>query len=210
MAKVIGIDLGTTFSCVAVMERGQPVVIPNPEGGRTTPSVVALGKERLVGTLAKRQAVINPEKTVYSIKRFMGRRYQRSRRGREARSVQRGRRRERRRLGGGATASVFSARNLGDDSRRSSRSRPRPTWARRSTKAVITVPAYFNDSQRQATKDAGQIAGLERDANHQRADRSRAGLRAGQEEDRDGSPSTTSAAARSTFRSWKSATACSR
>lgn len=71
MAKVIGIDLGTTFSCVAVMERGQPVVIPNPEGGRTTPSVVAMGKERLVGTLAKRQAVINPEQTVYSIKRFM-------------------------------------------------------------------------------------------------------------------------------------------
>src|SRR5512137_3051922 len=75
MAKVIGIDLGTTFSCVAVMERGQPVVIPNPEGGRITPSVVAFGKERLAGTLARRQAIINPEKTVYSIKRFMGRRF---------------------------------------------------------------------------------------------------------------------------------------
>ncbi len=75
MAKVIGIDLGTTNSCVAVIENGQAVVIPNPEGGRTTPSVVSFGKERLGGTLARRQAVLHPDPTIYSIKRFMGRRY---------------------------------------------------------------------------------------------------------------------------------------
>src|SRR6266550_1192559 len=105
MPKTVGIDLGTTNSVIAVMEGGEPVVIPNSEGSRTTPSVVAFTKsgERLVGTLARRQAAVNPENTIYSIKRFMGDKV---------------------------------------------------------TDAVITVPAYFNDSQRQATKNAGQIAGL--------------------------------------------------
>jgi molecular chaperone DnaK len=160
MAKVIGIDLGTTFSCVAVMERGQPVVIPNPEGGRTTPSVVALGKERLVGTLAKRQSVINPESTVYSIKRFMGRRYAEAQV--EAKRV---------------PFKVAAAEN-GDawvevDGKKLSppevsamilqylKKAAESYLGEVVTKAVITVPAYFNDSQRQATKDAGKIAGLD-------------------------------------------------
>ncbi len=160
MAKVIGIDLGTTFSCVAVMERGQPVVIPNPEGGRTTPSVVALGKERLVGTLAKRQAVINPQSTIYSIKRFMGRRA--SEVTDEAKRV---------------PYRVVPADN-GDawvevDGKKLSppevsamilqylKKSAEAYLGEAVTKAVITVPAYFNDSQRQATKDAGKIAGLD-------------------------------------------------
>lgn len=160
MAKVIGIDLGTTFSCVAVMERGQPVVIPNTEGGRTTPSVVAFGKERLVGTLARRQAIINPETTVYSIKRFMGRRY--SEVTQETRRV---------------PFKVVEASNGDAWVRIEDKDYSPPevsgmilAYLKKSaeaylgeavTKAVITVPAYFNDSQRQATKDAGKIAGLE-------------------------------------------------
>jgi molecular chaperone DnaK len=160
MAKVIGIDLGTTFSCVAVMEQGQPVVIPNPEGGRTTPSAVAFGKERLVGTLAKRQAVINPDTTVYSIKRFIGRRH--SEIGDEV---------------GKVPFKVVAADN-GDawvEVRDKKYSPPEVSamvlqYLKKAaesylgeavTKAVITVPAYFNDSQRQATKDAGKIAGLD-------------------------------------------------
>jgi len=160
VAKVIGIDLGTTFSCVAVMERGQPVVIPNPEGGRITPSVVAMGKERLVGTLAKRQAVINPESTVYSIKRFMGRRYTEV--GEEIKRV---------------PFKVVAADN-GDawaevDGKKLSppevsamilqylKKAAEAYLGEAVTKAVITTPAYFNDSQRQATKDAGKIAGLD-------------------------------------------------
>src|SRR5512136_2768006 len=116
-SKIIGIDLGTTNSVVAVMEGSDPVVITNTEGSRLTPSVVAITKsgERLVGQVAKRQAVTNPENTIFSIKRLMGRKY------------------------GDAEA------HLGE----------------KVTQAVITVPAYFNDSQRQATKDAGRIAGLE-------------------------------------------------
>jgi molecular chaperone DnaK len=160
MAKVIGIDLGTTFSCVAVMERGQPVVIPNTEGSRTTPSVVAFGKERLVGTLARRQAIINPETTVYSIKRFMGRRY--SEVGAEIKRM---------------PFKVVEASNGDAWVRIDSKDYSPPeisgmilAYLKKSaeaylgevvTKAVITVPAYFNDSQRQATKDAGKIAGLE-------------------------------------------------
>ena len=160
MSKVIGIDLGTTFSCVAVMERGQPVVIPNPEGGRITPSVVAFGKERLVGTLARRQAIINPESTVYSIKRFMGRRF-----GEVTEEAKR------------VPYKVVEAQN-GDAWVRSGDHDYSPPevsamilqYLKKAaeahlgeavTKAVITVPAYFNDSQRQATKDAGKIAGLE-------------------------------------------------
>jgi molecular chaperone DnaK len=142
------------------MERGQPVVIPNPEGGRITPSVVALGKERLVGTLAKRQAVINPEATVYSIKRFMGRRY--------AETVEETKR---------VPFSVIENAN-GDawvevEGKRMSppevsamvlqylKKAAEAYLGEAVTKAVITVPAYFNDSQRQATKDAGKIAGLD-------------------------------------------------
>jgi molecular chaperone DnaK len=160
MSKVIGIDLGTTFSCVAVMERGQPVVIPNPEGGRITPSVVAFGKERLVGTLARRQAIINPEQTVYSIKRFMGRKYS------EVTT-------ETKRIpykvaeapNGDAWVEVegktYSPPEISAMILQYLKKSAEAYLGEAITKAVITVPAYFNDSQRQATKDAGKIAGLE-------------------------------------------------
>ncbi|MEO0093850.1 MAG: molecular chaperone DnaK [candidate division WOR-3 bacterium] len=160
MAKVVGIDLGTTFSCVAVMERGQPVVIPNPEGGRITPSVVAFGKERLVGTLARRQAIINPETTVYSIKRFMGRRY-----SEVTEEIKRVPYKVVEAPNGDAWVRIgdkdysppeISAMILAYLKKAAEAYLGEPV-----TKAVITVPAYFNDSQRQATKDAGKIAGLE-------------------------------------------------
>jgi molecular chaperone DnaK len=162
MSKVVGIDLGTTNSCVAVLEGGEPIVISNAEGGRTTPSVVAFGKdgERLVGQVAKRQAVTNPENTIFSIKRFMGRKF--SEINEEAKMV---------------PYKVVSAAN-GDvrvDVRGKLSSPPEISamilqklrqsaedyLGEKVGKAVITVPAYFNDSQRQATKDAGKIAGLE-------------------------------------------------
>ena len=162
MSKIIGIDLGTTNSVVAVMEGGQPVVIPNQEGGRTTPSVVGFTKtgERLVGQVAKRQAVTNPENTVYSIKRFMGRRFDEVSRRDEAGALQ-GRRGE----NGDARVEIsgkkysppeISAMILGK-----LKEAAEAYLGEKVTKAVITVPAYFNDAQRQATKDAGQIAGLE-------------------------------------------------
>lgn len=160
MSKVIGIDLGTTFSCVAVMERGQPIVIPNPEGGRTTPSVVSLGKERLVGTLARRQAVINPESTIYSIKRFMGRRY--SEVGEE---IKRMPFRVVESANGDAWVEVdgkrYSPPEISAMILAYLKKAAEAYLGEAVTKAVITVPAYFNDSQRQATKDAGKIAGLD-------------------------------------------------
>ena len=161
MGKIIGIDLGTTNSCVAIMEGGQPVVIPNSEGQRTTPSIVAFTDkgERLVGQPAKNQMITNPENTVYSIKRFMGRRIDEVRE--EIRRV------------------PFTVSDAGNDLRveiRGTRYSPPEISAavlqkmkktaedflgEPLTEAVITVPAYFNDAQRQATKDAGRIAGLE-------------------------------------------------
>ncbi|MGQ9679065.1 MAG: molecular chaperone DnaK [bacterium] len=160
MSKVIGIDLGTTFSCVAVMERGQPIVIPNPEGGRTTPSVVALGKEKLVGTLGKRQAVINPETTIYSIKRFMGRRY--SEVTNEIKLVPY---RVVESANGDAWVEVegkrYSPPEISAMILAYLKRAAEAYLGEAVTKAVITVPAYFNDSQRQATKDAGKIAGLD-------------------------------------------------
>jgi len=162
MSKIIGIDLGTTNSVVAVMEGGQPVVIPNQEGGRTTPSVVAFTKsgERLVGQVAKRQAVTNPENTIYSIKRFMGRRFNEvseemklvpyhvvSGDGGDARIDASGKK---------YSPPEISAMILGK-----LKEAAEAYLGEKVVKAVITVPAYFNDAQRQATKDAGQIAGLE-------------------------------------------------
>jgi molecular chaperone DnaK len=162
MSKIIGIDLGTTNSVVAVMEGGQPVVIPNQEGGRTTPSVVgfAKGGERLVGQVAKRQAVTNPENTIYSIKRFVGRRYEevseemklvpyRVARGEsgDARVEAQGKK---------WSPPEVSAMILGK-----LKEAAEAYLGEKVSKAVITVPAYFNDAQRQATKDAGQVAGLE-------------------------------------------------
>ncbi len=162
MNKIIGIDLGTTNSVVAVMEGGQPVVIPNQEGGRTTPSVVAFTKngERLVGQVAKRQAVTNAENTIYSIKRFMGRRI--------------GEVSEEMKLvpykvvsGDNSDARVeimgkkYSPPEISAMILTKLKEAAEAYLGEKVTKAVITVPAYFNDAQRQATKDAGQIAGLE-------------------------------------------------
>ncbi|HJY86563.1 MAG TPA: molecular chaperone DnaK [Candidatus Acidoferrales bacterium] len=162
MSKIIGIDLGTTNSVVAVMQGGEPVVIPNQEGARTTPSVVAITKsnERLVGQVAKRQAVTNPENTVYSIKRFMGRRYDEV--AEEARRVPykvvRGPHDDARVeiLGKAYSPPEISAMILGK-----LKAAAEDFLGEKVTKAVITVPAYFNDSQRQATKQAGEIGGLE-------------------------------------------------
>ena len=140
MGKIIGIDLGTTNSCVAVFEGGEPVVIPNPEGARTTPSVVAFTKtgERIVGQVAKRQAITNPDKTVMSIKRHMGSDYKVNIDGK------------------GYTPQEISAMTLQKLKADAEAYLGAPV-----TEAVITVPAYFSDAQRQATKDAGKIAGLE-------------------------------------------------
>jgi molecular chaperone DnaK len=141
MAKILGIDLGTTNSCMAIMEGGEAVVIPNAEGGRTTPSVVGFSKkgEKLVGQVAKRQAVSNPENTVYSIKRHMGdANYKVTLQGKQYKPQE---------------ISAMILQKLKSDAE--------AYLGEKITQAVITVPAYFNDSQRQATKDAGEIAGLE-------------------------------------------------
>ena len=140
MAKIIGIDLGTTNSCVAVMEGGEPVVITNPEGSRTTPSVVAFSKtgERLVGTVAKRQAITNPERTVMSIKRDMG----------TDRKVK-------------IDDKTFTPQEISAMVLQKLKADAEAYLGETVTQAVITVPAYFSDAQRQATKDAGRIAGLE-------------------------------------------------
>ncbi|UCD20193.1 MAG: molecular chaperone DnaK, partial [candidate division WOR-3 bacterium] len=162
MSKIIGIDLGTTNSAVSVMEGGQPVVIPNPEGGRTTPSVVAFTKsgERLVGPLAKRQAITNPENTVYSIKRFMGRRY-----GEVKNETARFPFKVVEHDNGDAWVEVsgkkYSPPEISAMILQYLKQAAESYLGEKITQAVITVPAYFNDSQRQATKDAGRIAGLE-------------------------------------------------
>jgi molecular chaperone DnaK len=164
MAKVIGIDLGTTFCCVAVMEGGEPKVIPNAEGGRTTPSVVAMSKagERLVGQVARRQAITNPDNTIFSIKRLMGRKFNES-------SVEYDKKL--------LPFKIVQASNddawvkMGDKDYsppeisamilQKLKMDAEAYLGEKVTEAVITVPAYFNDSQRQATKDAGKIAGLD-------------------------------------------------
>jgi molecular chaperone DnaK len=162
MSKIIGIDLGTTNSVVAVMQGGEPVVIPNQEGARTTPSVVAITKtgERLVGQVAKRQAVTNPENTVYSIKRFMGRRYDEvaDEMKRIPYKVVKGDHDDARIeiFGKIYSPPQISAMILGK-----LKSAAEDFLGEKVAKAVITVPAYFNDAQRQATKQAGEIAGLE-------------------------------------------------
>src|SRR5580700_5071377 len=140
MAKAVGIDLGTTNSVVSVLEAGEPVVIPNAEGGRTTPSMVAFSKadEVLVGEVAKRQAITNPDRTIRSVKRHMGTKWKIDVDGKPY------------------TAQEISARILGK-LKRDAESYLGDTV----TQAVITVPAYFDDAQRTATKEAGQIAGLE-------------------------------------------------
>jgi molecular chaperone DnaK len=162
MSKIIGIDLGTTNSVVAVMEGGEPVVITNPEGSRTTPSVVAFtkGNERLVGQVAKRQAVTNPENTIYSIKRFMGRKYEEV--SEEMKIVPY---RVARANNGDARVVIMgkesSPPEISSMILQKMKQAAEEYLGQKVTQAVITVPAYFNDSQRQATKDAGKIAGLE-------------------------------------------------
>ena len=160
--KIIGIDLGTTNSVVAVMEGGDPVVIPNAEGGRTTPSVVAFTKdgERLVGQVAKRQAVTNPQQTIFSIKRFMGRRM--------SEVVEETKRVPYKVVAGQndlASVEIQGKRYTPPEISAMILQKMRQTaedyLGHKVEKAVITVPAYFNDSQRQATKDAGKIAGLD-------------------------------------------------
>ena len=162
MSKAIGIDLGTTFSVVAVIEGGKPTVITNPEGARTTPSVVAFSKkgERLVGQVAKRQSVTNPENTIYSIKRFMGRKYNevdeemkmvpfkvvKASNG-DARVIAQGK--------------EYAPPEISAMILQKLKQAAEDYLGEKITKAVVTVPAYFNDSQRQATKDAGRISGLE-------------------------------------------------
>jgi molecular chaperone DnaK len=163
MSKIIGIDLGTTNSVVAALEGGEPTVIANSEGGRTTPSVVAFTKEgeRLVGQVAKRQAVTNPESTVYSIKRFMGRRY--SEISEESKMVP-----YKVMAAGNGDARVqtgdgkqYAPPEISAMILQKLRQAAEDYLGEKVSKAVITVPAYFNDSQRQATKDAGRIAGLD-------------------------------------------------
>ncbi len=164
MGKVIGIDLGTTNSCVAVMEGGEPVVIPNAEGSRTTPSVVAFTKngERLVGEVAKRQAITNSENTVFSIKRFMGRKYDDPEVDRDRRLVPY---KVVRAPNGDAwvesLGKQYSPPEISAMILQKMRTDAEAYLGEKVTQAVITVPAYFNDAQRQATKDAGKIAGLE-------------------------------------------------
>ena len=140
MSKIIGIDLGTTNSCVAVMDGGEPVVITNSEGARTTPSVVSFqaNGERLVGQVAKRQAITNPDKTIMSIKRHMGTDYKVNIDGKDY------------------TPQEISAMIL-----QKLKADAEAYLGEKVTEAVITVPAYFNDAERQATKDAGRIAGLD-------------------------------------------------
>ena len=181
MAKTIGIDLGTTNSCMAVLEGGEPKVIENSEGARTTPSVVAFtqGGERLVGAVAKRQAVTNPENTVFSVKRFMGRK--------EAEvkeeetmvpfKVVRGPNGDARVSAGG---NEYSPPEISAMILQKLKADAEAFLGETVESAVITVPAYFNDDQRQATKDAGKVAGPRRQADHQRADRGGARVRARQ------------------------------
>ena len=140
MSKVIGIDLGTTNSCVAVLEGGEPVVVPNAEGNRTTPSIVAFAKsgERLIGETAKRQAITNPSRTIMSIKREMG----------SSHTVD-------------IDGKVYTPQDISAMILTKLKNDAEAYLGEKVTKAVITVPAYFTDSQKQATKDAGKIAGLE-------------------------------------------------
>src|ERR671926_106799 len=165
MAKVLGIDLGTTNSVVAIMEAGEPTVLENAEGSRLTPSVVAVNPktgERLVGQVARRQAITNPENTIFSVKRFMGRKY-------EDPEVQRALKVVPYKVTKASNGDVrvvmngkeYSPPEISAMILQKLKADAEAKLGEKITQAVITVPAYFNDSQRQATKDAGQIAGLD-------------------------------------------------
>ena len=164
MGKVVGIDLGTTNSVVAVMEGGKPAVIPNAEGFRTTPSVIAYTKngDRLVGQIAKRQAVINPDNTFYSVKRFIGRKsHEVSEELKQVSYVVKTDNQGNIKLECPALTKDFAAEEMSAEVLRKLVDDASKYLGEQVKQAVITVPAYFNDSQRQATKDAGKIAGLE-------------------------------------------------
>ena len=163
MGKVVGIDLGTTNSCVAVMEGGKPTVIANAEGLRTTPSVVGYAKngDRLVGQIAKRQAVMNPENTFYSVKRFIGRRFEEISKETTDVTYKVVNSGGNVRLDCTAQGKQFAPEEISAQILRKLKDDASKYLGQEVTQAVITVPAYFNDSQRQATKDAGKIAGLE-------------------------------------------------
>jgi molecular chaperone DnaK len=163
MAKVVGIDLGTTNSCVAVMEGGKPTVIANAEGARTTPSVVAFAKnnDRLVGQIAKRQSVMNPENTFYSVKRFIGRRFDEVTHETTEVPYKVLNNGGNVRLDSPNAGKQFAPEEISAQVLRKLKDDASKYLGEEVTQAVITVPAYFNDSQRQATKDAGKIAGLE-------------------------------------------------
>lgn len=164
MSKIIGIDLGTTNSCIAVMSNGEPTVVPNSEGGRTTPSVVAITdkEERLVGQIAKRQAIMNPEHTIFSVKRLMGRKF-------DAKEVKDALKRLPYTISQASNGDVrvgirgkqYSPPEVSAMILQKIKQTAEDYLGEKVTEAVITVPAYFDDSQRQATKDAGQIAGLD-------------------------------------------------
>ncbi|TET40728.1 MAG: molecular chaperone DnaK, partial [Dehalococcoidia bacterium] len=164
MGKVIGIDLGTTNSCVGVMEAGEPVVIVSAEGGRVTPSVVAVSKagERLTGQVAKRQAITNPDNTIFSIKRLMGRKFNDPEVVRDRKilpfKITEAPNGDAKVVMGGKE---YSAAEISGMILQKMKMDAEAYLGEKVTEAVITVPAYFNDSQRQATKDAGKIAGLE-------------------------------------------------
>src|SRR5213594_2816222 len=161
MAKVIGIDLGTTNSAAAYMEGGEPTIIPNAEGGRITPSVVAFTKsgERLVGQVAKRQAITNPENTIYSIKRFMGRRFEEV--SAEMKMVPYKVERDGDHVVIVAQGKKYTPPEISALILQKLKKAAEDYLGEKVSDAVITVPAYFNDAQRQATKDAGRIAGLD-------------------------------------------------
>jgi len=162
MGKILGIDLGTTNSAVAIIEGGEPKVLENAEGGRTTPSIVAINKsgERLVGQLAKRQAVTNPENTLFSIKRLIGRRWDDTEVQRDVKLMPY----KIVKSDGGVKVAMngkeYSPQEISAMILQKLKADAEARLGEKIDEAVITVPAYFNDSQRQATKDAGEIAGL--------------------------------------------------
>ena len=210
MAKIIGIDLGTTNSCVAVLEGGEPKVIANEEGARTTPSVVGFTKsgERLVGQVAKRQAITNPENTIFSIKRFMGRRFNEV--NDEMKMVPYKVKQVGDHIAVEAQGKDYTAPEISAMILQKLKKAAEAYLGETVTEAVITVPAYFNDAQRQATKDAGKIAGLDvkRIVNEPTAAALAYGL--GQRRRKKPSPYTTSAAVPLISPSSKSAKASSK
>ena len=212
MSKVIGIDLGTTNSCVAIMDGSQPRVVENSEGSRTTPSIVGFtDDERLVGQAAKRQAVTNPENTLFAIKRLIGRRVSDPVIKRDIKSLP-----YKITDGGNGDAwaevrgETYSPAQISAFILQKMKETAEAFLGDTVTDAVITVPAYFNDAQRQATKDAGKIAGLEVRAGSSTNRRRRRLPTASTRKAARSSPSTTLAAARSTFRFSKSMTGCSK